>query len=129
MSDFESVPAVPSPEESEEKTIVNNAPIDWESEPPAEEPDFAVLESEAFANGKEEKAGGDFASSSESFASSPNNGAPQKDKKKTWIIIAIIAAVLILCCCVSLVILIAVLSSSGSLDDYLFQLPYLLAAV
>ena len=127
MSDFESVPAVPPPEEPEDKTIVNGAAFDWENEPPAKEPDFAALESEAVSNAKNEKAGGDFASSSESFSSSANSGAPKKDNKKTWIIIVIIAAVLLLCCCLSVIILFALMSSSGALDDYMFQLPSLLA--
>ncbi|MCJ7626393.1 MAG: hypothetical protein MUO76_23120 [Anaerolineaceae bacterium] len=123
MSDFETIPAVPKPEKpkpeekevkkvkeikevkevKEEKEVKiakkekevkpKIEPVDWETEPPAEEPVFMAKAE------PDEDFGAPVEKLPDGQVISPDD-AP-KDKKKTWIIVAIVAVVLICLCCVA----------------------------
>ncbi len=114
MSDFETIPAsslpVPpeEPKKEEEVKPVVEA-VDWDMEPPAEEPKFAVEPEEktVLSSGQPEAV---EAFSAEPEVIAPPAGMPpaqealKKGNKKTIIIVVIIAVLLLCLCCIAIIV-------------------------
>ncbi len=115
MSDFETIPASSLPLQPEEPKKVEEVKpaveaVDWDTEPPAEEPKFAedLSEKTVLSPGKPEV--------SESFSAEPEviepaagiplaQEPPKKGSKKTLIIVVIVVVLLLCLCCVALIII------------------------